>query len=159
MKKTKSIIIALAVVFLTVSAVYAQTQNPGQDYASGQKKLIFKELNLTPEQQKRLEENRQAQRQEMEKLHTAMKEKQAKLQEALKDPAATIATVEPLANDMKSLQAQLIDHRVNAIFAVKEILTPQQFAKFGQMTQKRQGNRNWRLQNRRERKRSEETEK
>ena len=57
--------------------------------------------------------------------------------------------IEPLANEIKSLQAQLIDSRINGIFAVKEILTPEQFAKFQQMAEKwqkeRKGNfRNWR---------------
>ena len=150
MKKTKSIIIGLALVFLTVSVVYAQWQGQGQERGSGPKERIFKELNLTQQQKEKLEENRKAQREKMMKLHTAIKEKQAKLQEALKNPAVTRAIIEPLVNEIKSLQTQLIDHRINGIFAVKEILTPEQFAKFQQMTEKRQENRKWRFQNWRE---------
>jgi Spy/CpxP family protein refolding chaperone len=140
-------IIGLAVVILAVSAVYAQTQDEGQQRGDGQKGRIVKELNLTPEQQKKLSENRKAQRQEMEELRTAIKEKQTKLQEALKNPAVTRASVEPIANEIKSLQAQSIDHRISGIFAVKEILTLEQFAKFQQMTGKRQENRKERFQN------------
>ena len=149
MKKIKSIIIGLAVVILAVSAVYAKTESEGQQRGGEHKGRIVRELNLTPEQEKRLTENRKMQREEITKLRTAMKEKQEKLQEALKNPAVTRGAVEPLANEIKSLQAQLIDHRIGGIFAVKEILTPEQFAKFQQMTEKRQENgkgvfKNWR---------------
>jgi len=150
MKKTKSIIIALAVVFIMVSAVYAYTQGENQQACDGQKGSIFKELNLTPEQQKKLEKNRSVQREEMTKLRMTIKEKRLKLQEALQNSTATKATVEPIANEIKSLQAQLIDNRINGIFAVKEILTPEQFIKFQQMTEKRQGKKPGRFQNWRE---------
>lgn len=151
MKNIKAIIMGLAVVFLTVSAVYAQTQSTYKQRGDGQKERIFKELNLTQEQQKKLEENRKAQGEEIAKLRATIKEKQTKLQEELKSPSVTRATVEPLVNEIKSLQAQLIEHRINGIFAVKEILTPEQFAKFQQMTEKRQENRKGRFQNWRER--------
>jgi len=154
MNKTKSIIIGLAVVFVAVSAAYAQPQGGYQQRGDKQKEHILKELNLTPEQQQKLEENRKAQRQEIEKLSVALKEKQAKLKEALKNPAVTKVTVEPLANEMKSLQAQLVDHRINGIFAVKEILTPEQFVKFQQMIEKSGEGRKGRLQKLHERRRS-----
>lgn len=147
MKKINSTIIGLAVVILTVSAVYAQTQGESQQRGDGQKGRIFKELNLTPEQQKKLEENRKAQGEEMTNLRTAIKEKQTKLQEELKNPAVTKAIVESLVNEIKSLQAQLIDHRINGIFAVKEILTPEQFVKFEQMTEKGHKNKKGYMQN------------
>jgi Spy/CpxP family protein refolding chaperone len=152
MKKIKTIIVGLTVVFLMASMVYAQTQGESRQRGDGQRGRIFKELNLTQEQEKKLEENRGVQREELMKLRMAIKEKQTKLQEELKNPALTRATVEPLVSEIKSLQAQLIDHRISGIFAVKEILTPEQFAKFQQMTEKRQENRKERFQNRRERK-------
>jgi len=150
-QKINSTIIGLAVVILTVSAVYAQTQGESQRRGNWHEGNIFRELNLTPEQQKKLEENRNAQREEMEKLHTAIKEKQTKLQEDLKSSAVTRETVEPLVNEIKSLQVQLIDHRINGIFAVKEILTPEQFVKFEQMTEKGHKNKKGYMQNWRER--------
>ncbi len=140
MKKVKSVIIGLVVVFLASGPSFGQPQqDQGQPGKYGPKGGIFKELNLTAEQSAKLAQNRQAQRQEMLALRSAMKEKQEKLQQELKNPAATKATVEPLVTEIKSLQAQLIDHRVNGIFAVKEILTPEQFAKFQQLTEKRKG--------------------
>jgi len=151
MRKIKLIIIGLAVVFLTTSTLYAQSQGQmqkrGDEYRGG----ITKELNLTPEQQDKLAVNRKAQREEVAKLLAAIREKQVKLGEELKNPAVTRAAIEPLANEIKALQAQLIDCRINGIFVVKQILSPEQFAKFGQMTEKRQENRKGRFYNWRKR--------
>ncbi len=150
MKNIRLAAISLIVVFMAGSVVYAQTEHenwPGRDKL---RESILKELNLTPEQEKNLEENRKTQSEEMVKLRTAMKEKQAKLQEALKDPAVTKATVEPLVNDMKSLVAQLVDNRIDGIFEVKQILTPEQLVKFQQMMEKQKEGRKERFQNWRE---------
>jgi Spy/CpxP family protein refolding chaperone len=149
MKKTKLIIIGLAVVFLATGTVYAQMPGQRQKPPDEYRGRIAKELNLTQEQEVKLETNRKAQRQEVNKLLTAIKEKQAKLGEELKKPGVTRASIQVLANEIKTLQAQLIDSRINGIFAVKQILSPEQFDKFGQMTEKRQQNRkehfsNWR---------------
>ncbi len=137
--------IGLAVFFLTTGTLYAQHPGKGEKEYDGPKDRLIRELNLTTEQQSRLEENRKVQREEMKKLHEAVREKYAKLQEALKNPAVTREGVQPIANEMKSLQAQLIDSRINGIFAVKQILTPEQFARFQQMAQKRQENRKGRF--------------
>ena len=151
MKKTKLIIIglAVAVVFLATSTVYAQMPGQKQKPADEYRGRMARELSLTQEQQVKLEANRKAQRQEIDKLLTAIKEKQAKLGEELNKPGATRASIQALANEIKSLQAKLTDSRINSILAVKKILTPEQFNKFGQMTEKRQKERkghsnNWR---------------
>jgi len=151
MKKAKLIIIGLAVVFLATSTVYAQMPGHRQKPADESRGRMAKELNLTQEQQVKLEANRKAQRQEVNKLLTAIKEKQAQLGEELKKPGVTRAAIQPLANEIKSLQAQLMDSRLNGIFAVKKIFTPEQFAKFQQMTEKRQENRKGHFQDWRKR--------
>jgi Spy/CpxP family protein refolding chaperone len=129
-------VIGLAIVFLGLSVSYAQGQEKYRQGGQNKKESIFKELNLSPEQNKKLEDNRKAQEQEFSKLREAIKEKHAKLQEELKNPAVTRGAVEPLVNEIKSLQANLIDLRINGIFAVKAILTPEQFAKFNQIVEK-----------------------
>lgn len=135
------------VFFLTVSSVYAEMQSSGRTAGGKIKEGIYKQLNLTPEQQKKLEDNRKAQREEATQLRTAMRAKEKELQLALKDPAVTRAKVEPLVNEIKSLQGQLIDQRVSGIFAVKQILTPEQIAKFDQLMEKRKDGKGGRFQN------------
>jgi Spy/CpxP family protein refolding chaperone len=147
MKKIRLIGIGLMVFFLTVSSVYAETQYSGRSGGGKIKEGIYKDLNLTPEQQKKLEDNRKAQREETTQLRTAMRAKEKELQQALKDPAVTKAGVQPLVNEIKSLQGQLIDHRVSGIFAVKQILTPEQIAKFNQLMEKRKDGKGGRFQN------------
>lgn len=148
MKSTKLFVICSAVILLMASALYAQEQGGYNQGGQPRKERIFKELNLTPEQQQKLTDNRSAQHAQMVKLQGAMKEKQEKLREEVKNPAATRSTVDPIVNEIKSLQAQIIDQRINAIFAVKQILTPEQFIKFQQMTEKWQQNKKERMQKR-----------
>ncbi len=147
MNNKKIMFIGLAVFFFAFSAAYGQEQEGFKQHGEEQFGKIVKELNLAPEQQKSLEENRKAQREEMKKTHLEIKEKHAKLREALKNPDVTRAAVEPLVNEIKLLQAQLIDRRINGIFTVKEILTKEQFVKFQQMIEKQQEKRkehwNW----------------
>jgi len=112
---------------------------PGSGAAQQQRKGrgdFFRSLNVTVEQRKSLEENRKADGELMKVLRESIREKQKALQEAVNQPGSTKASVEPLIKDIKDLQAQLIDRRVDGIFAVKAILTPEQFAKFAEMMEK-----------------------
>ena len=145
MNKTRIITLILAVVLTVSGAAYAMQKDGYKHYGDEQKRDVFKALNLTQEQQKNLEENRNAQREEMKKLRAAMKEKQTQLQQALKDPSTDRVSVEPIVNEIKSLQAQSIELRVNGILAVKNILTPQQYAEFQQIMDKRKEGRKGRF--------------
>jgi Spy/CpxP family protein refolding chaperone len=147
MKKARLVMIGLVVFLFMVSAVYAQTQRAGKPDGGRLKEGIYKELNLTPEQQKKLEENRKEQRQKFSQLRTTMMEKEKQMQQALKDPGVTREKIEPLVKEIKSLQAQLIDQRVSGIFAVKETLTPEQNSKLYQLMEKRKESRKGRFWN------------
>ncbi len=141
MNKKKIMFIGLAVFFFAINAVYGQERSGFKQHGQEQYGNIFKELNLTPEQQKKLEENRDIQRVEMKKTRSEIKEKHGELRGKLKNPDITRTAVEPLVNEIKSLQLQLIDHRINGIFTVKEILTKEQFIKFQQLIEKLQEKR------------------
>jgi periplasmic protein CpxP/Spy len=141
MKKIRLLIVGLVVALLAVSSAYAQEQNAGKPDAGKIKEGIYKELNLTVDQQQKLEANRKAQREKMMQLHQAMMGKEKQMREALGDPAVNRASVEQLAGEIKSLQGQLIDQRVSGIFAVKEILTPEQVTKLNQIMEKRREDR------------------
>lgn len=93
------------------------------------KEAVFKELNLTPEQDKLLKEAKAAHRTEMEELGKALKAKRDALQNALSAPGVTRKQVEPIASEIKSLEAQMVDRRIDGILKIKEILTPEQYQK------------------------------
>jgi len=131
------------VTFVTTGVASAQTApRAGKQESIKHEEYFAKELNLTPDQQEKLTQNRKVQHEKVVRLRKALKEKEEKLGKALKGPAVTRAALEPIANDIKSLQAQLIDNRIDSILAVKQVLTPEQAAKFEEMAQQyRQKNR------------------
>jgi Spy/CpxP family protein refolding chaperone len=138
MKRTKVAVIGLAIVFVAVSGAYAQGQEKPRQGGQEKKDAIYQELGVTPEQEKKLEDNRIAQHQEGLNLREAMRVNHEKLRVKLNDPAVTRAAIEPLVKEMKSLQMKVIDHSMNGIFTVKSILTPEQFVKFNEIMEKRQ---------------------
>jgi Spy/CpxP family protein refolding chaperone len=137
MKKARVIVAVLAAVLLATGSVYAQEQKNFQKRGEEKKGNIYRELRLTPDQEKRLEDNRKAQHEEMQRLREAYKADLEKLQVKLKDPAVTRAAVAPLVNEIKVLKAKQVDSMVNGIFLVKSILTPEQYARFNELMEKK----------------------
>lgn len=93
-------------------------------------------LNLDAEQKEKMKALRQNQKQQMTELHASLKEKQLKLRDELNNPAATRESIAPLANDVKTILAKMVDQRIEGILAVKGILTPDQFSQLQQAKQK-----------------------
>jgi len=95
-----------------------------------------KELGLTAEQDKQLEANKEAHRTEVKAMHDAMKAKKDELRAAIAKPGTTRAQVEPIVNELKALESQMTDKKIDGIFSVKAILTPEQFSKLEGMKEK-----------------------
>jgi Spy/CpxP family protein refolding chaperone len=150
MRKMRLVVTVLAVVMLATGSVYANEQQKSHEGGEREKGKLFKELKLTPEQEKKLEDNRKAQQEQLSSLREALKTNHNKLQAKLKDPAVTRSAVEPLVSEIKSLQAKLVDNRIDGIFAVKSILTPEQFVKFDQIVEKQMKDRISAMKNSRE---------
>jgi len=129
-------IVGVAVIFIAGVAFAQPEETRGGPQQKNFKEIMQKKLGITEEQHQKLEANRKSQEEVMKSLRAAMQEQRSKLQEALKDPEATRSIVEPIVTEMKSLQAQLIDQRINGIFIAKSILTPEQFAKFNEIAGK-----------------------
>lgn len=131
--------VIIAAVFIAGNA-FAGTECgfPGQrNKCSKAKDAITRELNLSTDQQNRLEQERTAHREAMEKLSSALKEKKRELQEAIARPDITRQQMEPMLTQIKKLQSDMTDKRVDGIFAVKGILSSEQFAKLQSMKEKR----------------------
>jgi Spy/CpxP family protein refolding chaperone len=144
-KKIKLVAFSVVLLLMASAAVYAQEKEKSTGRESRGEmhngERILSELNLTPEQKKKLQENRAAQRQQMEALRTSLKGKREQIEKALKNPSVTRAEVEPIAAEIKTLQDKLTDLRLDGIFAVKEILSPEQYLKFQNMTEKKERNK------------------
>jgi len=130
------VLIFLSVLF-AISPLYAQTGQEREKDIKRYREIFYKELGLSPEQQQRMEENRKNQREEKQRVFEAIKEKRAQLQKRLKEPDISIEKVQPLVNEIKSLQGQLIDFRIKGILSAKETLTEEQFEKLQEMAERR----------------------
>ncbi len=153
-KNMRLTVVSIVALFLAINVlyvpVYAETKAVNAKKHDGMgNEYIEKALNLTPQQQQKLQDNRIAQRERMSQLINQMKAKHQILRQELKKPSVTKASVAPIVAEINSLQAQLINLRIDGILAVKEILSPEQFVKFQQMTASRPDGmrerfRNWR---------------
>lgn len=91
---------------------------------------MAEELGLSDEQRAALKANREAHRDEVKDLRDKIKAKHKELAQALKAADVSRESVQGIVAELKDLQGQTIEARINGIFEVKEILTPEQFAQF-----------------------------
>lgn len=127
----------IAILALASSAACAQSSG-----ASGEQKKAFmekkeakrqelyKELNLSEEQKKLLEENRNKHKERMKTLFAGMKEKMTFMRQELQKDTLDTAKINQTNNELKKLQTDMLDYRLDRILEVRKILTPEQFKKF-----------------------------
>lgn len=130
--------VALLAVILGSSTVLAQPIEEEVKGVKGEyaeriraivKEAMTKELGLTEEQQTQLAEMRKASQGSGKQIMQAVQAAQVRLKEELGKYDSDPATVQQLATEIKTLQAQAIDHRIASVTRTKEILTAEQFAK------------------------------
>ena len=111
---------------------YAESEgdNPegGKGYRHGEGKEFLKELNLTPEQTEKLKAQRES-KESNKALREQLKTKMQTLHETIAKPGTTRADVNGLVVEVTALKGQMFAQRIDGIFAMKEVLTPAQFAK------------------------------
>ncbi|MDD3374539.1 MAG: Spy/CpxP family protein refolding chaperone [Candidatus Omnitrophica bacterium] len=96
-----------------------------------------KNLGITEDQSLQLRSHREGHQIKMESLMKQMKEKREALKQELEKADTDQASVEVLSAELKNVQAQMVDERINGISEVKSILTPEQFEEFkGKMNKK-----------------------
>ncbi|MDE2221645.1 MAG: periplasmic heavy metal sensor [Candidatus Omnitrophica bacterium] len=91
---------------------------------------VFSRLNLTDEQKKELEANKQQHRSVMLEEHRQMKAAREALREELMKPQLDMAKIHRLHDRIKTVVARMEDERLSSILGVRVILTPEQFNKF-----------------------------
>ena len=103
-------------------------------------KRLKKGLNLTPEQEKKLEAHQKSQREQVEGLMDDLEDKRHALRDELEKPEFSADRAKALQAQLKEAQGKIADHRLNGILEVRQILTPAQYKKFQKMM-KRGGRR------------------
>jgi Spy/CpxP family protein refolding chaperone len=143
MIKIKKVLFGFLGAYLFAVLSLAQAQNaPGtegspQKLHSGQRiQEIFSQLNLTDDQKKQLEANKQQHRAKMESARQEMKTDREALKAELMKPQLDMSRIDQFHDRIKSLQSQMEDVKLNSILAVRAILTPEQYLKFMSLMQK-----------------------
>jgi len=94
----------------------------------------MEKLNLTPEQRKKIVEYQEAARQGSGgPLREQFRETWNVIYSMAAKPGTTQADMSSLMEEINAIQAQLVARRVKRLFAMREILTPEQFAKMQEM--------------------------
>lgn len=133
--KLAKIVAVLTVVGLMAAGPVAYAVSEGNDpesgkgYKSGESKEFMKELNLTPEQKEKLKAQREAGKESRKAVREQLKTKMQALHEAIAKPGATRAGVDGLVGEVNALKGQMFSQKIDGLFAMKEILTSEQFAK------------------------------
>jgi len=141
-KRIRLIIVMLAVSALITGNAFCETGacNWGKDKESykEKKEAVTRQLNLTPEQDKLLKDAKAAGRAQTEATGKALKAKRQELQAALVKPGVTRQQLEPIASEIKALQSQMVDQKIDGILKIKGILTPEQYQKLQSIREERQ---------------------
>ena len=103
--------------------------NNGDRMEKGFRK-ISKELGLTPEQEEQLKSHKEKSREERKEFRKKISDKMKELGEELDKQELDMGRVNQLHAELKALHSEMEDNRLNDILKVREILTPEQFAKF-----------------------------
>jgi len=133
-KLTKIMAVLMVMGLMAAGPVaYAESEgdNPegGKGYKHGEGKDFFKDLNLTAEQKETLKAQREAKKESVKATHEQLKTKMQALQDEIAKPKSTRADVNGLVGEVAALKGQMFSQKIDGVFAMKEVLTPEQFAK------------------------------
>jgi periplasmic protein CpxP/Spy len=142
------VITAVAVLLLAAPAVYAEG-DWGKGIGGGdfrkehgwkeKKAEIYSQLGLTDQQKQELEANKAQNKEQRKAFFEKMRAKRKELNQELMKPTLDMPKIEAIQTELKSMQAQMIDDRLNSTLSVRKILSPEQFAKFITLMEERKG--------------------
>lgn len=132
---------------LMLAAALAQTPPPppgpphGDGEMPGEREFgkHLKELDLTAEQTAKINAQRKEQKSAMKSIRESLMAKRNELRDELDKEKTDKAKIESITSELKRLEAQRIDQKVNGILQIKATLTPEQFKKLGSMREKHRG--------------------
>ncbi len=153
MKSIKLMVAAMfAMVALSASLAYAEpTEHKApksqewKEKMEAKKQELYKDLNLTEEQKKALEENKNKNRELKKSSFQAMKGKMEEMRKELQNPTLNMEKINQIQSELKASQAQMLDQRLQGILEIRKILTAEQFTKFSAKMEEHKGHgqRKW----------------
>ncbi len=146
-QKTKRVVF-VAVVFSLMSSPLVFAASPERGWGGkrdimgkmgNRHEKLFEELNLSEEQKKKLDENKNKYRDQHKALMDQLKEKRALLQKELQNESLDKPKILQIQNDLKTLENQMSDQRLQGVLDVREILTADQYKKFQSRMEEKMG--------------------
>lgn len=133
LSKQMMVVIVIAAGLVFSGRAYAKMFEEDQGRPNkGKADQIIQQLHLTPQQEAQIKQLQTVNRKKAKELFRRLREKRIELAEELDKPRSNYARIEALILELKQLQGRLIEHRVNDILKMKEILTPEQYQKFNE---------------------------
>ncbi len=125
--KVRMLLLASVVTILAVTPLAFPQEKGLMSGGNKEARPMFDDSVLPAEKREQLQAVREQFRSESKDLRAAMREKrQALMQELDKEPLDT-AAVNKLSGELKELSGKMIDHRVEGIIAIRQIVGPGQF--------------------------------
>ncbi|MFH2012339.1 MAG: periplasmic heavy metal sensor [Pseudomonadota bacterium] len=141
--KTKVSVCSFFIVILMLLALppSAFSHPPDRQYlGEGKKqeimKKLFDQLNLTPEQKQKLEENRNKYKEEAKILRKEIHDKKELLKEELAKSELDMSKITQIHNELKAVLLKMEDHLLERILEARKILTPEQIDKLHKKMEK-----------------------
>ena len=129
---------AVALVLCFTSLVMAQSsgKEPDKGRPGRREKFgaLFKELNLSQEQQQKITEQRSQEEVQARALRQKLESARSRLGQELDQPVPDKAKIYSFIAEMKELYGKRQEQRVERILSLRQILTPEQFKLLDQKT-------------------------
>ena len=125
-------VLGLMIIHCCTSLSLAQAMEESPSKIHGDKPIeeIYRQLNLTDDQKRQLQANKQQLQAKMQMARGEMRNYKEALRTELMKPQLAMTKIYVIHGQIKALQAQMEDDKLNSILAVRNILTADQFAKF-----------------------------
>ncbi len=91
---------------------------------------VFKQLDLSPEQEKQLKAHRDKHREQKKDIHESIRAKKEEMKIELQMQELNMDNINKINSELKNIASKKIDHRLEGILEVGKILTTKQFAKY-----------------------------
>jgi Spy/CpxP family protein refolding chaperone len=114
----------------------------------GLPKKIIEQLELNQEQTKKLQDQKQAQKIVMQEKFLEIKKLHNELDQEFLKPEPNEVRIKILVGEIKNIQAEIADKHFEGLFALREVLTQEQFKKMVTLRQEMRGKLDKKVQRR-----------
>ncbi len=130
-------VVVLSILILGICFIPGVYANDNADFSAKRREkmeknteTIYNQLNLSESQKKQLDENKLHSREKRKTLYEKMRSYKQALNQEIMKPQLDMAKIDEIQRSIKTLQAQMVDDRLESILAVRKILTAEQFTQF-----------------------------